>query len=104
MEKVLIDKFTVPEESKAPFLEAVRRSAAVLRTLPGYVEGYIHQITAGDSRYNIVTTAVWASEDAYENAKKMALAEFQKIGFNPQEIMKKHNVQIDRAVYERSPY
>src|SRR5581483_7631148 len=104
MEKILIDKFNVPEESKATFLEAARKSAAVLRTLPGYVEGYIYQMTAGESRYNIVTTAVWESEDAFANAKKTAAAEFQKIGFNPQEIMAKLKVEIDRAVYERSSY
>jgi len=85
-------------------LEAARKSAAVLKTFAGYVEGYIYQMTAGDSLYNIVTTAVWESESAFENAKKTAMVEFQKIGFNPQENMTKLKVEIDRAVYERSSY
>jgi len=38
MQKVLIDTFIVPEESKSKFLDAVRESASFIRTLPGYVE------------------------------------------------------------------
>lgn len=58
MEIVLMDKFIVPEESKARFLEEVHKSAAFLRTLPGFVEGFVYEKTDGDSRNNVVTTAV----------------------------------------------
>jgi len=104
MEIVLIDRFIVPEESKAKFLEEVRRSAAVLRTLPGYVEGYVYEKTDGESRNNVVTSAVWKDEEAYQNAKKTAAEEFKKIGFHPPEIMKALKVEMDRAIYRRSPY
>ena len=40
-------------------------------------------MTAGDSLYNIVTTAVWESESAFENAKKTAMVEFQKDRLQP---------------------
>lgn len=43
MEVVLIDKFIVPEESKTLFLAEVRKSAASLRTLPGFVEGFVYE-------------------------------------------------------------
>ena len=104
MEVVLIDRFVVPEESKAAFLEAVRKSSGFLRTLPGYVEGYIFEKTDGESRNNVVTTAVWKDEAAYQDAKKSAAEGFKKIGFNPPEIMKNLRVEMDRAVYRRSPY
>ena len=104
MEVVLIDKFIVPEESKTKFLEEVRRSASFLRTLPGFVEGFIHEKTDGASHSNVMTTAVWKDEDAYQNAKKTAAEGFKKIGFNPQEIMKSLKVEIERAVYRRSSY
>jgi hypothetical protein len=51
-----------------------------------------------------VTTAVWKDEDAFRNAKKRAAEEFQRIGFDPPEIMKKLKVEIERGVYRRSPY
>ena len=65
MEIVLIDKFVVPEESKDAFLAEVRKSAALLRMLPGFVEGFVYENTHGRSRHNVVTTAVWKDEEAF---------------------------------------
>lgn len=104
MEIVLVDRFIVPEESKEPFLEQVRKSASFLRTLPGFVEGFVYEKTDGDSRQNVLTTAVWKDEGAFQNAKRSAAERFKKIGFNPPEIMKALNVQIERSIYRRSPY
>ena len=104
METVLIDTFIVPEESKARFLEEVHKSASFLRTLPGFVEGYVYEKADGESRRNIVTTAVWKDEEAFQNARKNAAEQFKKIGFNPAEIMKHLKVEIERAVYRRSSY
>jgi heme-degrading monooxygenase HmoA len=104
LEIVLIDKFIVPEESKTRFLEEVRKSATFLRTLPGFTEGFIYEMTDGESRHNVMTTAVWKDEEAFQAAKKAATSEFQRIGFNPQEVMKTLKVEIERATYRRSPY
>jgi heme-degrading monooxygenase HmoA len=104
MQIALIDTFVVPEASKAALIEQAKQSAKFLRTLPGFVEGYIFEKTSGDGSHNIVTTAVWQDQAAYENAKKSAAAEFRRVGFNPQEIMSKLNVTFQRAVYRRSPY
>lgn len=104
MEVVLIDTFVVPEGSKVEFLAEVRKSAALLRTLPGFVEGFVYENTDGGSRHNVVTSAVWKDEEAFQNARKRAAEEFQRIGFNPPEIMKKLRVEIERGVYRRVPY
>jgi heme-degrading monooxygenase HmoA len=65
--------------------------------LPGFVEGFVYESTDGGSRHNVVTTAVWKDADAYQNAKKSAAEEFERIGFNPPEIMKKLKVEIERG-------
>jgi heme-degrading monooxygenase HmoA len=104
MQKVLIDSFVVPEESKATFLERARRVQSFLRTVPGFVEGFLHEKTEGEGRFNVVTTAVWENETAFENAKKAAEEEFKKAGFNPRETMKELKIEVERAVYRRSPY
>lgn len=104
MQVILIDLFIVPDESKSELLDNARWSAGLLKILPGYVEGFIYEKTGGDSPYNIVTTAVWESEGAFENARKTAFEEFQKVGFNPPEIMRKLRVEFKRAVYSRMAY
>ena len=104
MEVVLLDKFMVPEESKAAFLAEIRKRSAFLRTLPGFVEGFVYESTDGASRHNVVTTAVWKNDDAFQNAKKTAAEEFERIGFNPPEIMRKLKVEIERGIYRRSAY
>ena len=104
MQKVLIDLFVVPEESKAKFLDRSREVQAFLRSLPGFVEGFLHEKIDGKGRFNVVTTAVWESDAAYEDAKKATAEQFQKTGFNPQEMMKRLKIEVDRAVYSRTPY
>lgn len=104
MQVVLIDTFVVPDASRTALVKAARESAAFLRTLPGFVEGYIFEKTGGDSPHTIVTTAVWQDQAAFENAQKSAAAEFQRVGFNPREIMSNLNVTIQRAMYQRSSY
>jgi len=104
MQPVLIDTFTVPEESKSAFLAETRKIQSFLKTLPGFIEGYVYEKTAGDNSINIVTTAVWKTEAAMNNAKKAAAAEFQKLNFNPQKIMQDLRVVAGRGVYSRTPY
>lgn len=104
LEIALVDKFIVPEESKGRFLEAARRSSLFLRTLPGFVEGFFCEKTDGESDHNVMTTAVWKDEETFQAARKAATEEFQRIGFNPQDIMKRLGVEIERAVYRRSAY
>ena len=104
METVLIDQFVVPEATLDEFLRQVHHSASIVRSCPGFIEGYVFRRTVGEGRVNVVTTAVWASSAAMEDAKQSIFAEFDKRGFNPPEIMKRLGVQIERGVYTRAPY
>ena len=104
MEKVLIDTFIVPEESKAAFLGRARKVQSFIRTLPGFVEGFLYEKKDGESHHNFVTTAVWKSEEAFENAIRAVAIEFQKQGFNREEATKTLKIESVRSTYERSPY
>jgi heme-degrading monooxygenase HmoA len=104
MEKVSIDVFVVPEESKQAFLERARIVQSLLKSLPGFVEGFIYEKRDGQSPWNFVTTAVWKNEEAFENAKKAVAAEFQRQGFNFQEMTTRLRIESVRATYDRSPY
>jgi heme-degrading monooxygenase HmoA len=76
-------KFIVPEESKERFLEQIRKSASFLRTLPGFVEGFVYERTHGGSPHNVLTTAVWKDEEAFQNAKRSTAEGFKKIRVQP---------------------
>lgn len=104
MEIVVIDIFVVPEESRAAFLEQTRKAQSLIRTLPGFVEGFLYEQHGGESRYNFLTTAVWENEAAFENAKRTVALEYQKQGFNPQETIRKLKAEIMRSTYARFPY
>jgi hypothetical protein len=80
------------------------RAPVFCECYPGFVEGFIYEKAEGGTRYNVMTTAVWANDEVYQNAKKAAALEFEKRGFRPQEIMARLKVEIERAVYRRSPY
>jgi hypothetical protein len=58
MEMVLIDTFIVPEESKADFLERTQKAQSFIRTLPGFVEGFLYEKKEGESKFNFMTIAV----------------------------------------------
>src|SRR5262245_8527206 len=103
MEKILIDTFVVPEESRIAFLEGARQTQSYLRTLSGFVEGFLYEKQDGESRNNFLTIAVWKDEEAFENAKKEVAAEFQRRKFNPQERIKALKVERTRSTYERAP-
>ena len=104
MEKVLIDLFVVPEKSLPEFMEAVRKLPPLLRTLPGFVEGYVYQRKGEAGRYNVVTTAVWASEEAFLAAKQAAQEAYRRMNFNPQEVIARLGVQMERGEFDRTPY
>src|SRR4051794_35168368 len=67
-EVVLIDSLFVPESSMEAFLQRVPQSAQILKTLPGFIDGFVYEKKSGDTDVNIVTTAVWRDEKAFENA------------------------------------
>jgi heme-degrading monooxygenase HmoA len=104
METILIDEFIVPEESRAAFLEAARKTQSLIKTLPGFVEGFLYEKKDGESRHNFLTTAVWENEEAFENAKRAVAIEHQKQGFNPQETRQRLKIESVRSTYARSPY
>jgi heme-degrading monooxygenase HmoA len=104
VETILIDQFLVPQSAAQEFLENVHFSANIVKTRAGFVEGYVYERTTDDGQVNVITTAVWASESAMQEARQSIAAEFATIGFNPPQIMQRLGVQMQRATYRRSAY
>ena len=104
MQVVSIDLFIVPKESAEEFLEQSRVVQGLIKTIPGFVEGFSYEKTNGESEFNFMTTAVWESEAAFQNAGRAIGAEFQRRGYNPQPPFERLRVKRLRSEYNRTPY
>ena len=104
MQKILVDQFVVPEESKARFLEAAQRVQSFVKGLPGFVEGFLYEKREGEGRHNYFTTVVWENEVAFENARKAVAAEYKRQGYDPEQVRRELRIERERSVYERSSY
>jgi heme-degrading monooxygenase HmoA len=101
MQQILIDKFIVPTETKEEFLTRLRLNLDLIKSQPGLVETTAYEKTGGEGEFNFVTVAVWENDEALSKAKQTVSAEYRKQGFDLQEMLKRLNVKIDRAVYKK---
>lgn len=77
-----IDLFAVPAASRGELEAAMQRNEQFLATLPGFRGHAALELTSGTTSYNLVTFAVWESEDAMRSAGDRVREEYQRIGFD----------------------
>jgi len=77
-----VDSFYVPEAARAEFEATMRRNMAFIETLPGFMGHVVLEKTSGPTRFNFVTIAGWASDEALENASAAVRAHYEKVGFD----------------------
>ena len=104
METVLIDTFLVPAAARSVFLTRARQMQSFIKTLPGFVEGFLYEPHNAESQHQFLTIAVWESAAAFENAKQAVAVENQRQGVNPQALNRQLGVEFIRILYDRSPY
>ncbi|MBX3014527.1 MAG: antibiotic biosynthesis monooxygenase [Caldilineaceae bacterium] len=94
-----IDKFVVPAAARAEFMERVEMTHTLLRTFPGFRQDLMFEQTSGPGSFNFITLVVWESAAAMEAAKQAVQAHQQAIGFNPNELRERLQIQADIATY-----
>ena len=104
MEIAVIDQFVVPPDAMSEFLETSRKVQKVLKTFPGFLEGFVYEKRDGDGRNNVITTVVWQNEDAYTNARTAMADMLQSFSPDPQAVMRKLGIQIERGRFGRTPF
>ena len=104
MEIVVIDQFVVPPDAMSEFIETSRKVQNVLRTLPGFVAGFVDRRRDGDGRHNVITTVVWQNEATYQSARKAMAVALESLVPSPQAVMKKLVVQAELGVFERAAF
>src|SRR6266436_3484409 len=96
-----VDKFVVPTGAREEFLERARRTHALLKAQPGFLQDLILEQSSGPGEFNFVTVVEWASQEAVENARAAVVKLHGKINFNAQEMFARLGIEADLAYYKR---
>lgn len=97
---VFIDSFIVPEDARHAFLERMAINRDFIKSLPGFVEDHAYEKTGGDGKFDYVTVAKWASQKAFDNARKAVGSMYEKQNFNMPDFLKEYHIQLERAIYK----
>ncbi|CAL1519488.1 antibiotic biosynthesis monooxygenase [Chitinophaga sp. MM2321] len=97
---ILIDKFIVPSAAKEEFYNQVRVRRAFIKSLPGFIADHAYEQLTTEAQFSFVTVVIWENEEAFINARQAATAAYEKQGFDLAGMLKRLNIQIDRASYQ----
>lgn len=98
-----VDKFIVPEQARTEFMEKVKPTHVLLKTLPGFVQDFVLEQSTGPGKFNFVTLVEWENEAVMAQARTAVATLHQQMNFNPQELFTRLGIQADLANYRRMP-
>lgn len=93
------DKFKVPPSARGEFLERVRSTHQLLKTLPGFVRDAVFEQNNRPGTFNFVTLVEWENAEALEAAKKAVMVKHEKMGLNPREMFARLGIDADLGNY-----
>jgi heme-degrading monooxygenase HmoA len=100
MEVVLIDRFVVPAAAKSEFLDRANINRKFIKSLPGFMGDNVYE-EGGETESRIVTVAVWAGEEAFQNAKASVTEFYKQQGFDMPALIKRLHIQMERGIFRR---
>ncbi|WP_242343738.1 antibiotic biosynthesis monooxygenase family protein [Anaeromyxobacter terrae] len=95
-----IDCFSVPAASRGEFEEATRRNLDFISTLPGFRGHLVFRKTGGPTAFDVVTLAVWESQEAIDRAATAVRAHYERIGFDRAASLERWQVRSELGGYE----
>jgi heme-degrading monooxygenase HmoA len=95
-----VDRFKVPAEARAEFLDRVEKTHHILRALPGFIQDAVLEQTGGPGQFNFVTIAIWYSQQAIDGARAAVIAGHQQAGLRPQEMFSRLGIEADIGTYQ----
>ena len=96
-----VDKFVVPGPAREEFLERARRTHALLKAQPGFLQDLILEQSSSPGEFNFVTIVEWTSREAVENARAAVVTLHREMNFTPQEVFARLDIKADIANYKR---
>lgn len=95
-----VDKYVVPPQALAEFMDKTRKTHDLLRVLPGFVQDLVLEQAAGPGEFNFVTIVEWESLESIEKAKVAEMAMHRKMRFNPRKTFARLGIKADLANYQ----
>jgi len=98
-----IDRFSVPAAARPELEAAMHRSLRLLETLPGFLGHVVFVEAVGDTRFDIVTVAMWESAEAADRAGAQMRAYHERIGFDMVAMLARWGVEAERGNFTTPP-
>lgn len=94
-----VNKYVVPPQALAEFLGNTRKIHDLLRALPGFVQDFVLEQSAGPGEFNYVTIVEWESLESIEKAKTAVTAMQRRLRLNPDRMFARLGIKADLANY-----
>ena len=94
-----VDRFHVPASVRQEFVDQVRRTHDLLRTLDGFDHDHLLEQDGGPDEITVVTLAAWRDQDALRAAGEAVRATRRETGFDPAAFMDSLGVRAELGDY-----
>lgn len=94
-----VDKFVVPPDAREQFWANARRTHAVLREQPGFLDDALLEQVSGQGRFTIVTIVRWASGEDLTAAGSAVAEAHRAVGFDPAAFFAEAGIEADLGNY-----
>jgi len=100
MQQIFIDKFIIPKNAKQEFTERMNFNRDFIKNLPGFLGDTAYEREDENGNTICITIANWENADALSQAKTAVQAEYQRINFNPAELLTRLHITMERDIYQ----
>lgn len=95
-----VDKFLIPKNAIEEFTQRMQYNRNFIKSLPGFINDEVIAYNDKNGDLILMTIAVWQNQDYLDKAKILVQAEYEKINFNPKELMERLNITMEREQYK----
>lgn len=99
MKQIFIDKFIIPGNVFKEFSERMNYNRNFISTIEGFLQDKVYKRIDEQGNIIIITVAEWKDEISLKKAKEIVKDEYERINFNPAEMMTRLNVKMDRGTF-----
>lgn len=96
-----VDRFVLPASAREEFFEKALHTQKFLRSLPGFLQDFVLEQSAGNGEFKVVTIVEWDSMESVEKAKPVVMAMHKETHFNPQELFTRLGIKVEQGYYSQ---